>query len=109
MAANMDPNDFMATLINCIGLNNSYLSNSFEDWSPNAEGSFLKKLNKNQHFRKEPEYIARLHGEFLLLLIRIINARWVGMCNMTPENQLRRTLLHILAVDFQDLFEIKYL
>ena len=81
------------------------MSNTFEDWSPIEEsGGFpllRAKYPKNQHFRKEPEYIAKVHGEFLLLMIRIVNSRWVGMCEMSPESQLRRTLLHMLAIDFQ--------
>ena len=65
--------------------------------SPNVKEIFRAIYDK---FAKEDDYMEKLHGEFLLLLIRIINEKWLYTSDMTREKYIRRVLIHQLALAY---------
>ena len=116
MAAHMPPNHFLATLINTIGLNHGYLSEDFKfssDEFKNSSKAVAGQRANYTRFTKETDYMEKLHGEFLLLIIRVINEKWCDMSSMNRRSEVRRFLIHQLAMDYSPwskvLKQLKYM
>ena len=101
-----DPNAFLASILNAVGLNPDKYDDGgpqFQCEEPVSKAIEIAQQRQIQNWFHEPnrkEYVERLESEFLLLLIRVLNARFEHTSEMTSDQDLRDQLLHHLALDF---------
>ena len=101
-----DPNAFLATVLNAVGLNPDKYDDGgpqFQCEEPVSKAIEIAQQRQIHNWFHEParkEYAEKLESEFLLLIIRVLNARFEQVSEMTSDQDLRDQLLHHLALDF---------
>ena len=104
MAANMPPDDFLATLINAIGMNNGYLSEDFK-FKADEFGELPPQIKGQRanytHMANDTGYMEKLLDELYLIIIRIFNVQLQGTCDIDQKGEIRRFLIHHLAIDYR--------
>ena len=99
------PDDYLATLLNAAGLNPDSSNNEMEIELENQGTTAKEKLGiKMQRMTQNwiqsennREYRTKLIGEFLSMLVRIINGRFEHSSTLTEKDDIRQRLLHYLA------------
>ena len=110
MVSQQEPNEFLATFIDGVGLNNSWLFNNDPEFNAvniSDHPKFILQDEYRKQMAREATYMPSLLDEFLLILIRIITEPFMEMSTITKGQQVRRSLIHILALDFLPWSKIK--
>ena len=99
------PDDYLATLLNAVGLNpdsaNKEMEMELESQGTSAKEKLAIKMQRmTQNWidvEQNQENRTHLIGEFLSMLVRIINGRFEHSSTLTEKDDIRQRLLHYLA------------